>query len=152
MRWHYDINNKFELITGLSYSKYRFYIGKNVSSDENAFQYESNFISDIQDARVNSMLNINISNDYKITTGSGFAYHWFNPSVLDVHISQNNEAQDYIKSSYKQNSIDYYFFVENHINFHNKLFFNLGIRNSNLVINKDPFVSLNPVDVSISIQ
>jgi len=144
LRWYYDINNKLELITRLSYSKYRFYIGKKVSSDEKKFQYESNYISDIQDARINSLLNINISNNYKITTGSGFSYHWFNPSVLGVHISQNNEPQDYIKSSYKQSSIAYYFFIENHINFHNKLFLNLGIRNSDLVINKHQFVSFEP--------
>ena len=143
IRWHSVLSAKTEMISVLSYSKYRFNISKTTQSER--FDNNSFFLSDIQDLRLKNMFNINLSKHYKLNLGDEISYHWFNPSVQSVKQTEDNIlVKDITNSSFKQQTLHYNFYVENKINIGKRLFVNLGLRNSNLNINGKTFTSIEP--------
>ena len=144
-RWHHVLSSQTDIISVLSYSKYRMHVGKKIVSTDNNLDYRNYLTSSIQDWSLKTDVNFNISNAYKILTGGGLSYHIFDPATqIYKYYNANISDIDKVKKSYKENAWTYYLYMENHLDFNKKLFLNIGLRHNHLILPEKTFPSFEP--------
>ena len=145
LRWHYVVNNRTDMVSVLSYSKYRMYLGSKVKSTDDKLDYQNYFSSKIQDVSFKNDIGVHISNSYKILAGGAVSYHFFDPAT-QVYKLQNEGVTDINKvtQSYNENALEYNFFIENQLHAGKKFFVNAGFRYNHLFLPKKSFPSFEP--------
>lgn len=130
--------------TKVSFTKYRFIDRDRYTDKSDNTKYNSAFKSRIYDWAINSDVEFQPGNAYKMLAGAGATFHFFMPGKTTA--SNINEGETYIDSTYGSTSLNAFesqAYIENIFSFKH-LNFNLGARLSHFLVDGKNYFYAEP--------
>ncbi|MBN2664519.1 MAG: TonB-dependent receptor [Bacteroidales bacterium] len=156
LRYNHIFSSKLFSNTTLSYTRYRNSNLLGYSELDNNKIIANNqvsFYSGIKDIRLNTDFQYFVNSNYKLRTGTDIVYHNFSPGQNHVIITDSNKTTfDTTFNAVNKIGYELSYYIENKIII-SDFDANIGVRFSSFIIEKKPFVSLEPrINLSYRIQ
>ncbi len=155
IRWNHTFGNDIFANTTIGYSSYNYFTGNKYHGKDSTRdlekKYSSGYNSDIYDVILKTDFDYSISNKHRMMFGAGNTFHTFNPGKT-IYNMYDQELKTKIDTTFSNGILqanELYLYAEDEFQATQKLSFNVGLRLSGLIserdrsFNTEPRVSLN---------